>query len=95
MQKNTDSYKIIYSRTFNKSFARISKSNYQIAERILKTMEEVSINPYNSDMLSPPLKGARKRRVGKYRIIFEINISATPHEIHFLDVGSREKIYKK
>jgi mRNA-degrading endonuclease RelE of RelBE toxin-antitoxin system len=89
-----DCYKVIYSHTFDKSFDRISKNDKQIAERILKIIGEISNNPYNSDMLSPPLKGARKRRVGKYRIIFEI-VSATPPEIHFLDVGKRENIYKK
>jgi mRNA-degrading endonuclease RelE of RelBE toxin-antitoxin system len=88
-----DCYKVIYSHTFDKSFARISKSDKQLAERILKIMGEISNNPYKSDMLSPPLKGARKRRVGKYRIIFEISV--TPPEIHFLDVGKRESIYKK
>jgi addiction module RelE/StbE family toxin len=95
LQKSTDCYKVIYSNTFDKSFARISKKDKQIAERILRVMEEISNDPHNSDILSPPLKGARKKRVGQYRIIFEIFTSSNPPEIHFLDVGNRKNVYKK
>ena len=59
-----------FSRIFLKKQERLPR---ETKSRIVEMVKEILIKPDNGIMLVGPLKGLWKARVGKYRIIYEIN----------------------
>ncbi len=56
-------------------------------------MKEILSNPYSGVQLVGGLKGFWKKRIGKYRIVYEID--EDNKLVLFLDVGLRSKIYSR
>ena len=92
MPKNSV-YKLEYSNQVNNFLKNIKKDN-KASKIILKLIEEVVENPFDSDFMQPPFKGARKKRKGKYRVIFDIDSEPNPQIIRLLKIDKRGKIYK-
>jgi mRNA interferase RelE/StbE len=83
---------IKWSPTATKQLEKITKSNKNIAQRIVKKLEEITDNPFN---FTDKLQGSdlRKLRVGDYRVI--MNLEEQKITIFVVDVGHRSNIYKK
>ena len=78
-----------FSRIFLKKQERLpSKTKSRIVEMIRETL----IKPDNGIMLVSPLKGLWKVRVGKYRIIYEIN--EKEKIVVFHDIDLRKRVYE-
>lgn len=85
-------YKLIIDKKAEKY---IKKLDYPTQKRILNAMTELAKNPF-ADMSVARMKGYTntfRKRVGNYRIIFEIDQGKLI--ILVLKVGSRGDIYKK
>ena len=63
-----------------------------VKSRIVETLKETLMKPGNGIMLVGPLKGLWKVRVGKYRIIYEID--EQEKRVIFLDGELRKKVYE-
>ena len=83
---------IKWSPTATKQLEKITKSNKNIAQRIVEKLEEITDNPFN---FTDKLQGSdlRKLRVGSYRVI--MNLEEQKITIFVVDVGHRSNIYKK
>ena len=64
----------------------------EVKLRIIQTLKETLMKPDNGIMLVGPLKGLWKVRVGKYRIIYEIN--EQEKMVIFHEVELRKKVYE-
>jgi mRNA interferase RelE/StbE len=82
-------YKARFSRTFLKKEERLPSS---IKRRVVKTIGEMLVNPYIGIPLVGPLKGLWRTRIGKYRIIYEID--EKEKVIVFHDVDLRKRVYR-
>ena len=82
-------YGIIFSSRAQKSFDQLTSEDQ---ERIIEVLERVRDRPH---MFARQLKGSSlyKLRVGKNRIIFDINETEKRLEVH--KVGDRKNIYKR
>jgi mRNA interferase RelE/StbE len=83
---------IRWSKTAEKQFKKISKSNKIIAQQIATKLEEITNDPY---VFTEKLQGLdlRKLRIGSYRVI--LNLEEQKITIFVVEVGHRSKIYKK
>jgi mRNA interferase RelE/StbE len=82
-----------YTARFSKAFLKKEKRlPSEVKSRIVETVKEILIKPCNGTMLVGPLKGLWKVRVGKYRIIYEIDDQ--DKRIIFYDVELRKKVYE-
>ena len=83
-----------YTARFSKGFLKKEKQlPSEVKPRIIKTLKETLMKPYSGIMLVGPLKGLWKMRVGKYRIIYEIN--EQQKMVIFHDVELRKKFTNK
>jgi mRNA interferase RelE/StbE len=82
----------MYKARFSKTFLRKEKKlSSDVKQRVIEVIEEVLINPYAGVSLAGPLKGLWRVRVGKYRIIYEID--EKEKIVIFHDVDLRKRIY--
>lgn len=82
-------YKLIFSRSFTKQFDRLPKAS---KEQILKGLEKASSDPYAGTRLQGKLAGLWRWRMGKYRVIYQID--EKEGNLVFVDVGLRKTIYE-
>lgn len=82
-----------YVARFSKAFLKKEKQlSSEMKSRIVKTLKETLMNPDSGIMLVGPLKDLWKVRVGKYRIIYEID--EQEKKVIFHDVELRKKVYE-
>jgi mRNA interferase RelE/StbE len=82
-----------YTAIFSKGFLKKEKQLPSDAKsRIVKMLRETLMKPDSGIMLVGPLKGLWKVRVGKYRIIYEID--EQQKRVIFYDVELRKKVYE-
>ena len=82
-----------YTARFSKGFLKKEKQlPNEVKSRIVKTLKEMLMKPDSGIMLVGPLKGLWKVRVGKYRIIYEID--EQEKRVIFYDVELRKKVYE-
>jgi mRNA interferase RelE/StbE len=82
-------YTARFSRTFLKKEERLPSD---IKPRVIETLREILIKPDNGILLVGPLRGLWRVRVGKYRIIYEIN--EKEKMVVFHDVDLRKRVYE-
>lgn len=82
-------YNIIFLHSFTKQFDKLPKNG---KEQVLKGLEKAAIEPYAGIGLQGSLAGLWKWRMGKYRVIYEIDDKEG--NLVFVDVGLRKSIYK-
>lgn len=63
-------YDLFVSDWALKRLKKITDNDKGLAKRILNKINQILEKPFHYDLLSGDLKGARKGKVGNYRIIF-------------------------
>ncbi len=82
-----------YTARFSKAFLKKEKQlPSAVKSRIVETVKDTLMKPGNGIMLVGPLKGLWKVRVGKYRIIYEID--EQEKRVIFHEVELRKKVYE-
>ena len=61
--------------------------------RVTENLKEILIKPHIGIMLVGPLRGVWKAKVGKYRILYEIN--ENEKTVIFHNVELRKRVYKR
>jgi len=78
--------------------SRVVKQYRKLPEFIQKEAEDTLLSlehnprPHGSLKMSGKLKGAYRIRVGRFRIVYDIN--DTHHEVTILDIGHRRDVYR-
>lgn len=80
-------HEIVFHKTASKKLLKLPKD---FKNRIIKSVELLSINPYIGKKLSGSLEGCYRIRVGDFRIIYDIQ----QNTIIILTIGSRGDVYK-
>ncbi len=82
-------YRARFSRIFLKKEEKLSGD---VKPRVVEALREILVNPYTGVSLVGPLKGLWRVRVGRYRIIYEID--EKEKIVIFHDVDLRKRIYE-
>ena len=82
-------YKLIFLRSFTKQFDKLPKTG---KEQVIKGLEKAASDPYAGTKLQGKLAGLWRWRMGKYRVIYEID--EKENNLVFVDVGLRKSIYE-
>ena len=83
-------YKARFLLTFLK---QEKKLNTEVKERAIEAVEVILSDPYSGINLKGDLRDYRKKRVGKYRIIYKIDESEKI--VVFFDVDLRKRVYNR
>ncbi len=62
-------YNLILSHRFDKAFSQLERT---LQDRVVEGLRELGENPYAGKLLKGKLKGLWSWRVGKYRILYQI-----------------------
>ena len=81
-------YKARFSRIFLKKEERLPSD---VKPRVVEALREILMNPHVGVPLVGPLKGLWRVRIGKYRVIYEID--AKEQIVVFHDVDLRKRVY--
>ena len=84
-------YKVVFTKTAEKEYKYLFKTNRKIFERIRKAIISLSEKPTQGKQLKLALKGKWSYRVGSYRVIYSIEHRILT--IYVLDIGHRREIY--
>lgn len=84
-------YKIVFTKTAEKEYIYLHKTNKIIFERIRSAILFIADNPHQGKPLKLTLKGKRSYRVGMYRIIYLIARGILT--VYILDIGHRREVY--
>jgi mRNA interferase RelE/StbE len=77
-----------FSRTFLKKEERLSS---EVKTRVVEALGEILVNPHVGVPLIGPLKGLWRVRIGKHRVLYEIN--EKEKIVVFHDVDLRKRVY--
>jgi mRNA interferase RelE/StbE len=81
-------YKARFSRIFLKKEERLPSD---FKSRLVEVLMEILVNPHAGVSLVGPLKGLWRVRIGKYRVLYEIN--EKEKIVVFHDVDLRKRVY--
>lgn len=84
-------WRIVTKEEFERQFRDITKKDKPLAERLARAILKLEENPYLGKPLSYDLSGLRSLRVGKYRILYEID--ENERKIILRAVSHRKKSY--
>lgn len=82
-------YRARFSRIFLKKEERLPS---EVKPRVVEAVRELLMNPHVGVPLVGPLKGLWRLRIGKYRVLYEINEKEKIVVLH--DVDLRKRIYE-
>ena len=82
---------IVTKEEFERQFRDLTKKDKPLAERLARAILKLEENPHLGKPLSYDLSGLRSLRVGKYRIIYEIN--ENERKVILMSVSHRKKSY--
>lgn len=74
----------------------LAKQPIHIQKRLIEGMYKLMVHPFEDPRNIKPLKGTKDQyrlRVGKYRIVFEVDRNA--RELYILTIDSRGDVYKR
>lgn len=83
------SYEILISLGVEK---RLKKFDKDIQKRITDTLDEIKENPNAGKWLQYDLSGLKSYRIGKLRIVFEVDEAKKQIKVH--DIDHRKNVYK-
>ena len=83
-------YKVKHTRRFEKDFMSLDRS---VRKRIVEIVDLLRERPYIGKPLRGPLHGKWSIRVGKYRLVYEID--EENRIVFLLTVGPRKRIYRR
>jgi mRNA interferase RelE/StbE len=81
-------YNLILSNKFDKEFSRLEK---KLQDRVVEGLKEIKENPYEGKLLKGKLKEMFSWRVGKYRILYQIQRDKLL--IIVINVEHRKQVY--
>ncbi|MBU0953607.1 MAG: type II toxin-antitoxin system RelE/ParE family toxin [Nanoarchaeota archaeon] len=81
-------YEVLVTRRFQKSFKTL---DHETQSRIKKTLPSLASDPSLGKPLHGPLKLKRSLRVGKYRVVYEVDEKRKV--VTLFGVGPRKGIY--
>ena len=81
-------YKARFSRIFLKKEKRLPSD---VKSRLVEVLREILVNPHVGVPLVDPLKGLWRVRIGKCRVLYEIN--EKEKIVVFHDVDLRKRVY--
>ncbi len=85
-------FKIALTRTAEKEYEALAKSNPAIFKRVRAALVYISKDPHSGKHLRLTLKGKWSYRVGPYRIIYSIENRILT--VYVLDIGHRREVYE-
>ena len=77
-----------FSRTFLKKEEKLPSG---VKPRVVEALREILVNPHVGVPLVGPLKGLWRVRIGRYRVLYEIN--EKEKIVVFHDVDLRKRVY--
>jgi len=87
------SYRLIYTKTFEKTIEKIKKKDKALMQETAKKVEKLQEVPYTGKLLKYRLAPYRSVRVkGKYRLVYKVN--EEEKEVILVAFGHRKEIYK-
>ena len=81
-------HKARFSRIFLKKEERLPRD---VKSRVVETLREILVNPHVGVPLVGPLKSLWRVRIGKYRVIYEID--EKEKIVVFHDIDLRKRVY--
>jgi len=90
MTSSSDDFEATFSETFLKRFKKLPGNIKQHARRAVK---DILKNPKNGIPLVGDLSGLWRWKIGKYRIIYEVDWEN--RIVFFHDIGPRKTIYRR
>jgi mRNA interferase RelE/StbE len=81
-------YKARFSRVFIKKEGKLASD---VRSRVVEALREVLVNPHVGVPLVGPLRGLWRVRVGKYRLLYEVD--EKQKMVVFHDVDLRKRVY--
>lgn len=88
----SDSYKIVVDPVAGKDLLRLSKSDKQIANKIIDMINGLAFEPAVGKSLKADKKGCYSLRYGDWRVIYVLY--HTLKTVHIIRVGHRKDIYR-
>lgn len=85
-------YKIVLTKTAEKEYIYLYKTNRSIFARIRAALNSLSQDPAQGKPLKFTLKGKWSYGVGVYRIIYSIEHNILT--VYILDIGHRREVYR-
>jgi len=85
-------YRILLSRSAEKEYAHLHKTNSSLFKRIRNALNSIAIDPRQGKPLKLSLKDKWSYRVGMYRIIYSIEYSILT--VYVLEIGHRREVYR-
>jgi len=82
-------YNLILSSKFDKEFSHLDK---KLQDRVVEGLKEIKENPYEGKPLKGRLKEMLSWRVGKYRILYQIQ--GNKLIIIVINIEHRKHVYK-
>ena len=83
-------YRVVVSRKFDRRFSDLDR---EVQDRIVEKLKALQENPGLGKPLKGKLRGLRSLRVGKYRIIYQVDEDS--RVVRIITVGRREAIYER
>ena len=84
-------HKLEFSQSAGKVLDKIYRKDKNLYFRLIDILESVGLNPHEGKKLKGALEGYCSRRMGSYRIIYEIR--AGNLIVYVIDIGHRREIY--
>ena len=81
-------YKARFSRVFIKKEEKLAND---VKSRVVEALREVLVNPHVGVPLVGPLRGLWRVRVGKYRLLYEVD--EKQKMVVFHDIDLRKRVY--
>jgi mRNA interferase RelE/StbE len=82
-------YSLILSDKFDRIFSQLDRS---VQDRVVERLKELTENPKLGKPLKGKLKGIWSLRVGKYRILYQVQEEKLV--IFVITLGHRKQVYK-
>ena len=83
-------YSLLPTKEFLKSLQKLDK---QINQRIIRSIEDLALNPFLGKPLRGELQGIYSLGVGEYRVLYSINARRRELIVHV--AKHRSKVYEK
>jgi len=87
---SSEDFKAVFSETFLKRFKKLPGN---IKQHVRRSVKDILKNPKSCTLLVGDLSGLWRKKVGKYRIIYEVDWDN--RVVFFHDVGPRKTIYRR
>ncbi len=82
-------YKLILSEKFDRAFSQLERT---LQDRVVEGLKELAEEPYSGKQLKGKLKGLLSLRVGKYRILYQVQEEKLL--IVVISLGHRKHVYE-